>query len=112
MRSSYNAIDELDCYPMDEFQKDFFLYRQNEWQDYKNEHPNIIQGNLADPLYFDFISFCQYAIISNSFRNAKVDFIEKSGADGVSTVVRRDPLTVSSQLPRLFSERVGKAIYE
>lgn len=28
MRSSYNALDELDCVPMDQFQRDFFLVRQ------------------------------------------------------------------------------------
>lgn len=28
MRSSYNALDELDCVPMDQFQRDFFLIRQ------------------------------------------------------------------------------------
>ena len=30
MRSSYNALDELDCVPMDQFQRDFFLVRQGE----------------------------------------------------------------------------------
>lgn len=28
MRSSYNALDELDCVAMDQFQRDFFLIRQ------------------------------------------------------------------------------------
>jgi hypothetical protein len=28
MRSSYNALDDLDCVPMDQFQRDFFLIRQ------------------------------------------------------------------------------------
>ena len=37
----------------------------------------MIQGDLADPLYFDFISFCQYAVIANKMRRGKVDFIEK-----------------------------------
>jgi len=51
--------------------------RQNEWEDYRSYHPNVIQGDLADPLYFDFISFCQYAVIANKMRNGKIDFIEK-----------------------------------
>jgi hypothetical protein len=44
MRLSYAVVDDLDFVPMDEFQKDFFLFRQDEWE-----------GDLADPLYFDFI---------------------------------------------------------
>jgi hypothetical protein len=28
MRASYNVLDELDCVPMDQFQRDFFLIRQ------------------------------------------------------------------------------------
>ena len=57
MRTSYNAVDWLDCSPMDEFQKDFFLYRQQEWDKYRSDHANIMQGDLADASYFDFISF-------------------------------------------------------
>ena len=53
------------------------ITRQNEWEDYRSYHPNVIQGDLADPLYFDFISFCQYAVIANKMRRGKMDFIEK-----------------------------------
>lgn len=77
MRNSYNMVDELDFVPMDEFQKDFFLFRQSEWEDYRNYHPNVMQGDLSDPLYFDFISFCQYAVISYKMKYGKLDFIEK-----------------------------------
>lgn len=28
MRSSYNILDQLDCVPMDQFQRDFFILRQ------------------------------------------------------------------------------------
>lgn len=55
MRASYAVVDDLDFVPMDEFQKDFFLYRQDEWEDYRGYHPTVMQGDLADPLYFDFI---------------------------------------------------------
>jgi hypothetical protein len=55
MRNSYAVADELDFVAMDEFQKDFFLYRQSEWEDYRGYHPTVMQGDLADPLYFDFI---------------------------------------------------------
>lgn len=57
MRLSYSAVDDLDFVPMDEFQKDFFLFRQDEWLEYRGYHPNVMQGDLADPLYFDFIRY-------------------------------------------------------
>ena len=113
MRSSYNAVDELDVYPMDEFQKDFFLFRQNEWEEYKSNHPNILQGNLADPLYFDFISFAQYVVIANSFRKGKESFIEKSGAEGTSSLVRRsESIKSNNQLASLHTQLVGKKIFD
>ena len=55
MRLSYSVVDDLDFVPMDEFQRDFFLFRQDEWEDYRGYHPTVMQGDLADPLYFDFI---------------------------------------------------------
>ena len=113
MRSSYNAVDELNCYPMDRFQKDFFLFRQNEWESYKQVYPNIMQGNLADPNYFDFISFAQYATISNTFQHAMTDFIEKSGAEGTSSVIRRSPsISSNTMLPELHSRLVGQKLFE
>ena len=57
MRLSYAVVDDLDFVPMDEFQKDFFLFRQDEWEDYRGYHPTVMQGDLADPLYFDFIRY-------------------------------------------------------
>jgi hypothetical protein len=60
---SYSVVDDLDFVPMDEFQKDFFLFRQDEWEDYKGYHPTVMQGDLADPLYFDFIR-CSFFFFS------------------------------------------------
>ena len=79
MRSSYNAVDFLDFVAMDEFQKSFFLFRQSEWEDYHEYHPLVLQGDLADPYYFDFISFTQYATISDKCRSGKQNFVEKVG---------------------------------
>ena len=76
-RSSYNTADELDFVAMDEFQKDFFLFRQSEWEDYKRYHETVMQGDLEDPLYFDFISFCQYVTISNKMKQGLFQFVEK-----------------------------------
>lgn len=36
-----------------------------------------MQGDLADPLYFDFISFAQYAIIADKIRMGRTEFVEK-----------------------------------
>jgi hypothetical protein len=59
MRLSYAVVDDLDFVPMDEFQRDFFLFRQDEWEDYRGYHPTVMQGDLADPLYLDFIRYGQ-----------------------------------------------------
>jgi len=111
MRSSYNIADELDFVPMDEFQKSFFLFRQSEWEDYKSHHNVVVQGNLADPIYFDFISFCQYAVISNKMKTGQIQFVEKVGAEGESQIVRRNPtFELNSMLPNFFSLMVGERL--
>lgn len=33
------VVDDLDFVPMDEFQKKFFLLRQEEWSEYKDNFP-------------------------------------------------------------------------
>lgn len=39
----------------------FFLFRQKEWEDYRETYPMgfVRQGELTDPNYFDFISYSQ-----------------------------------------------------
>ena len=81
MRNSYNSADDLDFVPMNEFQKQFFLFRQREWDDYRIEHSNIMQGDLGDASYFDFISFAQYASIADQMRSPRQEFIELVSAD-------------------------------
>jgi len=128
MRSSYNAIDDLDCVPMDQFQKDFFLIRQAEYLPYTNAlGPGLVkQGQLDDPLYFDFISFAQYAAISRDItQNPQVVFEElqpeeeftKNGTfiqqRFVTNVVRRDSsLMDNNLLPIRFDEIVGGKIID
>jgi hypothetical protein len=108
MRSSYNTVDELDFCAMDDFQKSFFLFRQSEWEDYKGNHPTVLQGDLADALYFDFISYCQYAVINQKLRDGKVEFVEQFDANGTTRIVRRDPSILDNTLlPNLHSQMVG-----
>ena len=53
------------------------MFRQSEWEDYKGHHSTVLQGDLADPLYFDFISFCQYVVIADKIRKGRDQFVEK-----------------------------------
>lgn len=122
MRSSYNAVDELDIVAMDQFQKDFFLIRQAEYQYYSDSigAGAMQQGDLADPNYFDFISFAQYATISREIVNPPAVFEEQQPVEVGegqpqkfdAVVVRRDPAIKNSDLPRIHTEIVGNAILD
>lgn len=94
-----------------EFQRDQFLFRQKEWDVYRTELP-VQQGDLTDPAYFDFISFCQYATIASGMRRGRVLFEELNGAEGTKSIVRRDltlPQT-NDALPDAHAARVGERI--
>jgi hypothetical protein len=73
MRSSYGAADELDFVAMDQFQKEFFLFRQDEYPDYLEslQGAPMMQGDLRDIKYLDFISFAQHDTISSEVRAAE-----------------------------------------
>lgn len=110
MRSSYAVTDELDFVPMNEFQRSQFLFRQGEWDDYRQLLP-VQQGDLSDPAYFDFISFCQHATISQSMRSGRLIFEELQDANGTVAVVNRLadatlPKT-NAELPAAHASRVG-----
>lgn len=112
MRSSYNTVDDLDFTPMDMFQKVFFLFRQSEWEDYKRYHTTVLQGDLSDPLYFDFISFCQYAVISDKIKNGQYEFFERVGADGELQRVTRNNSILNENLAKAHSDLVGDKLLE
>ncbi|KAL4428540.1 hypothetical protein ABPG75_002629 [Micractinium tetrahymenae] len=114
MRSGYEAVDDLDCVPMDEYQKRFWKLRQAEWEPYTLLHAplRITQGKLDDPLYFDFISFSQAASASNVFSQGQQVFEEYDEETEGMKVVRRDlALADNSLLPAGFFERQGERIY-
>jgi len=112
------------CIHQDQFQRDFFIIRQAEYQSYVNAlGPGAVkQGILTDPLYFDFISFAQYATISRDLAgNPPLMFEEQQPIDQgpdqpmkfVPTIVRRDPsLRDNTRLPLEHEQMVGKAILE
>jgi len=124
MRTSYRVLDELDCVPMDQFQRDFFILRQAEYEPYTNAlGPGIVkQGDLSDPYYFDFISFAQYLAINREIaQDPPYVFEEKQPVEEdspesdqpqrfVSKVVRRDPTITNDMLAPEHSRRVGAAI--
>jgi len=141
MRASYNVLDELDCVPMDQFQRDFFLIRQAEYQTYVaglGGFGTVSQGDLTDPNYFDFISFAQYSAISRDVNEdpLPVVFTEQQLAPSLSpppegdknspfvvgssevsrfvdVVVRRDPNLLDNRLlPIEHSKRVGNRILQ
>lgn len=114
MRSSYAVADELDFMPMNDFQRNLFVFRQNEWEQYKDKLP-VRQGDLSDPNYFDFMSLCQYATIASGMRNGRELFEELVDANGTTVVVNRavaDPPSPMSnrELPGVHAERVGRRI--
>lgn len=122
MRSSYNAVDEIDVVAMDQFQRDFFLIRQAEYKPYADSlgAGAMVQGDLADPNYFDFISFAQYATVSREVANPASVFEEQQGVEVGedepqrfdTVVVRRDPSLTNADLPRRHTELVGNAILD
>ena len=123
MRSSYNVLDELDVVAMDQFQRDFFLIRQAEYQPYVNllGAGFVKQGDLTDPYYFDFISFAQYKAINREItmdpafvfeEKQPVEVGEDEPQTFVNKVIRRDPALTNEMLPIEHSKRVGKRILE
>lgn len=81
------VADDLDFVAMNKFQKDFFLLRQSEWDRYRKDLPNLQQGDLSDPAYFDFISFCQHATLAAEMSQGSQVFEELVNAEGTSQVL-------------------------
>lgn len=115
MRSAYDAADDLDFVAMDNFQVRFWKLRQSEVEPYTLQYSplKVKYGDLTDPLYFDFISFAQFATISNEMKTGEVVFQEKNGADGELKTVRRDAsIMQNSLLPLAFARKAGNHIYQ
>jgi len=130
MRSSYNALDEMDCISMNQFQRDFFLIRASEYETYtRNVGDGMVQqGDLTDPYYFDFISFAQYKTINREIINDPLFVFEeqqippegssqertdaKGNARFVPVVVKRDPTLTNDMLIPIHSSKVGSTILD
>jgi hypothetical protein len=61
----------------------FWKLRQAEYESYVTSYYplKVGQGELSDPLYFDFISFAQYLTISKEIPDAAMVFTESPGVD-------------------------------
>jgi hypothetical protein len=106
----------------DQFQRDFFLIRQAEYEYYVNElGPGVIQqGDLTDPYYFDFISFAQYAAINREIqKDPAVVFNERKAIEEApegepqqftTVVVKRDPAITNDKLAPTHSQLVASSI--
>jgi hypothetical protein len=105
----------------DQFQRDFFLIRQAEYEYYVNElGPGIVQqGDLTDPYYFDFISFAQYAAINREilqdpavvFNERKpIEVPEDEPQQFTTVVVKRDPAITNDKLAPTHSQLVASSI--
>jgi len=123
MRSSYNALDKIDCVAMDQFQRDFFLLRQAEYQPYVDQlGPGMVeQGMLTDPSYFDFISFAQYATINREINTSPPVIFEEQQAENVGEdqpqkfvkkLIKRDPSLTNNMLAKEHSRLVGVDIID
>ena len=120
MRSSYNTLDELDVVAMDQFQRDFFIIRQAEYQTYVDLlGPGAVQqGDLTNPAYFDFISFAQYATINREILNPETVFEEQQPVEVpegepqkfVPIVIKRK--VESALLPTKHDEMVGDKVLD
>lgn len=114
LRSGYETIDAMDVLPMDQFQIKFWKSRQAEWEPYRSLYSplTITQGELTDPLYFDFISYVQFNVVGREIPKSTNVFEERSGAEGTVKVIRRDPsLSDNSLLPAVLAQRLGDTIY-
>eukprot|EP00892_Ulva_mutabilis_P004717 jgi/Ulvmu1/2617/UM014_0068.1 len=119
MRSTYEAVDALDFIAMDQFQIRFFKLRQSEFEPYKFlvDPLQIPIGNLASPIYFDFIAFSQYQTLSKAIPDAPQvfqEFCENCEGEALERpyrVVKRDAaLADNKKLPERLQLQVGRTI--
>ncbi|GMI44593.1 hypothetical protein TrCOL_g6454 [Triparma columacea] len=126
MRTSYAVLDEMDVVAMDQFQRDFFLFRSTYYEDYVNSlgGPGVVkQGDLTDPNYFDYVSFAQYRTINyeldkpaSIFKEQQPilpedqDFNSSSPTTQFRDVLVRRPEGDVKALPLIHSQRTGDAV--
>ena len=114
LRSSYAAVDELDFVPIDAFQIAFWKRRAAEQEGYMAliAPLRVQQGDLEDPLYFDYVAFAQCLVIGQLMLKGEQVFQETVDAEGTVRTVRRDAaLRDNALLPEAYAQRVGDAVF-
>ena len=67
LRSAYTSLVGMGVISDAQFQRDFFLIRQNEWEGYKERlNSFVMQGDITSPDYFEFIVFMQYIEVNRA----------------------------------------------
>ncbi|KAL3147223.1 hypothetical protein ABBQ32_002719 [Trebouxia sp. C0010 RCD-2024] len=116
LRSTYDAVDALDFIAMDQFQIQFWKTRQAEYEPYLLQYSpiRVRQGDLTDPLYFDFISFAQYSTVCTTVPKGLQVFKEYcEDCPDQSKLVRRDAsFKDNNSLPTQIAIRTGDLIYD
>lgn len=86
----------------------FFKLRQSEFEPYKFlvDPLQVPIGNLASPLYFDFIAFSQYATLSKAIPDAPQVFQARTPPPAPPAHHSRKPPTISARAPRRFRRRM------
>jgi hypothetical protein len=103
----------------DEFQVKFWKLRQAEYSPYTLQYSPIVirQGQLTDPLYFDFINYTQYALLAKEMPKGRQVFeefceIEEECPEDRKRVVRRDQaLSDNKLLPSYMEVGIGDKMY-
>jgi hypothetical protein len=114
LRSSYETTDELDFVPMDKFQSIWWNRRAAEQERYTALIAPLraTQGDVSDPLYFDFLCFVQLLVVGELMKRGEQVFTELIGAEGEARVVRRSPeLGDNALLPDAYGRLVGDKIF-
>ena len=118
LRSTYNAIDELDVYPMDQFQIAMWKTRQRSYEAYRRLIDPLLmkQGDLTNALYFDYMSFAQFsalnAILNKENGRPDMEFEEKLGFDGeVKKVTRDEKFATHKEIIPAMAFLIGRNIY-
>ena len=114
LRSSYETTDELDFVPMDKFQSIWWNRRGEEQERYTSLIVPLraTQGDVGDPLYFDFLCFVQLLVVGELMKRGKQVFTELTGAEGEARVVRRSQeLGDNALLPDAYGRLVGDKIF-
>lgn len=117
MRTGYLVTDTLDVIAMQDFQVKFFEIRQREWETFSQDNMPIVQGDLTDTKYFDFISFAQMLTVHEVIRKPLSIFEERyQDLDGNfrSRIIRRDvdKLPDSHSIYLEWKRQMGKRLLE